>query len=213
MPRLDSLHSLTLTNPFLDFQAPKERHHIKKLLAREEGVFPSLYPSLRKALIPLLDPAAMDLLAAVQRTVEEASEGTRRAMRQRGARLVNGKNAKKYGGGKSDSALVASDNIGRDVDDGSDNLNQRGRSRNCALGEATEAELLAELVRRRQAVRAGGRFSSNINHSTSGDYTVANNAATAGQGVDTELNGELVELQTFCTADGCVPRPVEAADF
>jgi hypothetical protein len=126
MPRLDSLHSLTLTNPFLDFQAPKERHHIKKLLAREEGVFPSLYPSLRKALIPLLDPAAMDLLAAVQRTVEEASEGTRRAMRQRGARLVNGKNAKKYGGGKPDSALVASDNIGRDVDDGSDNLNQRG---------------------------------------------------------------------------------------
>jgi hypothetical protein len=31
------------------FEAPKERHHIKKLLAREEAMFPSLYPSLRKA--------------------------------------------------------------------------------------------------------------------------------------------------------------------
>ena len=54
------------------------------ILAREEGMFPSLYPSLRKALTPLLDPAALDLLAAVKKAVETQSEGNRRALRQRG---------------------------------------------------------------------------------------------------------------------------------
>ena len=209
------------------FEAPKERHHIKKLLAREEGVFPSLYPSLRKALIPLLDPSAMDLLAAVQRTVEEASEGTRRAMRQRGSRLDNGKTTKKgRAETKPDSASVALENNG-DGDDGGKNNSQSNRGRNCALGEATEAELLEELVRRRQAVRSGGRFSSDLNQqhtSSTGNSAVAGdnghppgggggaaNSREEGSGgvVDTELNGELVELQTFCTADGCERHPVE----
>lgn len=194
------------------FEAPKERHHIKKLLAREEGMFPSLYPSLRKALIPLLDPAAMDLLAAVQRTVEEASEGTRRAMRQRARFVKNDKSTKK------DSAETKSG-----FDDGEEKNSQRDCSRNCTtLGEATEAELLAELVRRRQAVPAGGRFSSNNNNvnqpassGLSSKVAISDNglklfppcAATADRGVvDTELNMELVALQTFCTADACERR-------
>lgn len=192
------------------FEAPKERHHIKKLLAREEGMFPSLYPSLRKALIPLLDPVAMDLLAAVQRTVEKASEGTRRAMRQRGANQVNGENKKIDGANKSE-------NVGHAIDDSTNyDTISRYRSRSCVLGDATEAELLAELVRRRQAVRAGGRFSSRVIPSTSGASTVANSnddlhrrAATAADapGDDAELNRELVELQMFCTANGCERRP------
>ena len=217
------------------FEAPKERHHIKKLLAREEGVFPSLYPSLRKALIPLLDPAAMDLLAAVQKTVEEASEGTRRAMRQRGARLDNGKNGKKdkANAAKSDAAaLVApqplenrSGNAGNEqvtAGAGWENDGERHRGQNLSLSEATEHDLLAELVRRRQAVRAGGRLSSDANNEplsapasgitvmTNGDVN-RGNSQRSSHGVvdDRELNGELVELQTFCSADGCERRPIE----
>lgn len=198
------------------FEAPKERHHIKKLLAREEGMFPSLYPSLRKALIPLLDPAAMDLLAAVQRTVEEASEGTRRAMRQR-AHFVKNNTSTNKNGAETRSGF----------DDGEEKKSQRDCRRDCAtLGEATEAELLAELVRRRQAVRSRGRFSSdnNVNQpassglssnlvlSDSGMKPLPPCAATADRGVvDTELNMELVELQTFCTADGC-ERPSLVGD-
>ena len=75
------------------FEAPKERHHIKKLLAREEGVFPSLYPCLRRALTPLLDPAATDLLAAIRRAVERQSKVGRQALARsaRGAREEGGR--------------------------------------------------------------------------------------------------------------------------
>eukprot|EP00959_Pyramimonas_sp_CCMP1952_P005978 125280-Pyramimonas_sp.AAC.1 len=48
------------------FEAPKERHHIKKLLAKEESLNPNLYPNLRQAMIPLMDAAALDVLDQLQ---------------------------------------------------------------------------------------------------------------------------------------------------
>lgn len=204
------------------FEAPKERHHIKKLLAREEGVFPSLYPSLRKALIPLLDPVTMDLLAAVQRTVEEKSQGARLAMRQRGAQHGKGKNVKCKTAAKSDS-IVASEKIkppnDNDGTDTGDVESQRQCNRNSALAEATEAELLAELVSRRQAVCAAGRFSSKtVPSSISASAIMAQNKtdnplsrdSTADYRNDRELDKDLEELQSFCTAAGCERRPQEA---
>src|SRR6056300_1285443 len=52
------------------FEAPKERNHIKKLLAREESVFPSLYSCMKNALTPLFDPSAQDLLSMIREAIE-----------------------------------------------------------------------------------------------------------------------------------------------
>ena len=36
------------------FSAPKERHRVKVLLAQQENMFPSLFSSLQKAMVPLM---------------------------------------------------------------------------------------------------------------------------------------------------------------
>ena len=39
------------------FEEPKERARVKKMLAREEQLFPAIYNSLRRCLTPLMDDA------------------------------------------------------------------------------------------------------------------------------------------------------------
>jgi len=39
------------------FSAPKERHRVKVLLAQQENLFPSLFSSLQKAMVPLMKGA------------------------------------------------------------------------------------------------------------------------------------------------------------
>ncbi|CAM9887519.1 unnamed protein product [Pylaiella littoralis] len=40
------------------FEEPKERHRVKKMLAKEESLFPAMYANLRRALVPLMDDEA-----------------------------------------------------------------------------------------------------------------------------------------------------------
>eukprot|EP00004_Rigifila_ramosa_P018246 TRINITY_DN4516_c0_g1_i1.p1 TRINITY_DN4516_c0_g1~~TRINITY_DN4516_c0_g1_i1.p1 ORF type:complete len:211 (-),score=30.01 TRINITY_DN4516_c0_g1_i1:109-741(-) len=46
------------------FIAPTERARVKKVLAREESMMPALFDSLRRALMPLMDPQIHDALEA-----------------------------------------------------------------------------------------------------------------------------------------------------
>jgi len=185
--------------------------------------------------------------------VEEASEGTRRAMRQRGGLRKN--TADKDGTKTNGPSSVASGSVEAGVDGGAsgDTDAPRARDGTCSLSEATEAELLAELVRRRKAVRVGGgQPSSKVNSSIPGpgastsagtdrtsdeprEAPAANShdggdsgggismasgrklsanqpISSSGGSGDTELDGDLAELQLFCTADGCERRPVVATN-
>ncbi|KAG7383205.1 hypothetical protein PHYPSEUDO_003939 [Phytophthora pseudosyringae] len=61
------------------FEEPKERHRVKKMLAQEESLYPDMYNSLRRALLPLMDNASYAPLEAVRARVEQAKQERKRA--------------------------------------------------------------------------------------------------------------------------------------
>jgi selenocysteine lyase/cysteine desulfurase/tRNA(Ile)-lysidine synthase TilS/MesJ len=169
------------------FEEPKERQHIKKLLSREEGIFPTLYPSLRKALLPLLDPAAMDLLSAIRRTVEQQSKVGTHAARQRVARK-----------GPSSSSAETTPKLRSETMSATEGEDTKLSAR--TLSEASEDELLAELVQRRQMSRHQGRH---------GVVNLGQTRDTRDTPIlDMELQKDVALLNQICTADGCESTPV-----
>ena len=122
------------------FEAPKERNHIKKLLSREESVFPSLYSCMRNALTPLFDPAAMDILAMIRETIESRNKWKVNAKVQR-----------------SRSLAADEDKATPTVEEGKHTA-ASGADRDVDLSQATEMQLLAELnKRRRDRIRRTGK--------------------------------------------------------
>ncbi|KAL8001726.1 putative aminotransferase class V domain, tRNA(Ile)-lysidine/2-thiocytidine synthase [Plasmopara halstedii] len=61
------------------FEEPKERHRVKKMLAQEESLYPDMYNSLRRALLPLMDDTSYTALKAVRARVEHAKQVRKRA--------------------------------------------------------------------------------------------------------------------------------------
>ena len=51
------------------FQNPKERQRMKVLLAQQENLFPSLFSSLQKAMIPLMKGNIKDLINGKNKTI------------------------------------------------------------------------------------------------------------------------------------------------
>ena len=163
------------------FEAPKERNHVKKLLAREESVFPSLYSSMRHALTPLFDPAAVDVLTMIRENIDARNGWNARRVAQRAEAVKAGKCER----GRKDIAaeVLASEKATELNGDGTD-------GRVVDLSNASEAQLLEELNRRRrERVRKSG----------------GNKEAKATN--DRELDADLTEKQMFCTADGCRREP------
>ncbi|KAJ8524525.1 hypothetical protein ON010_g16592 [Phytophthora cinnamomi] len=66
------------------FEEPKERHRVKKMLAQEESLYPDMYNSLRRALLPLMDDASYAPLEAVRARVEQAKQERKRAPSSKG---------------------------------------------------------------------------------------------------------------------------------
>ncbi|CAI5715820.1 unnamed protein product [Peronospora destructor] len=66
------------------FEEPKERRRIKKMLAQEESLYPDMYNSLRRALLPLMDDASYASLEAVRARVEQAKQERKRAPSSKG---------------------------------------------------------------------------------------------------------------------------------
>ena len=62
------------------FEEPKERHSVKKLLQKEEAVFPSVYSCILRAMTPVMDPLVQDVLASVSADLDaRAGEKAARA--------------------------------------------------------------------------------------------------------------------------------------
>jgi tRNA(Ile)-lysidine synthase TilS/MesJ len=196
------------------FEAPKERHHIKKLLAREEGVFPSLYPCLRRALTPLLDPAATDLLAAIRRAVERQSKVGRQALAQKNAAAREKKaGVPSRAGGVPDEPLQDRARVDDGGDD-ADETKERSRATTATvLRDCTETELLAELVARRTRGRLG-KDPRLLKRAELGDgaITPPRPRTPSTDLGDAEMRADVAELNAFCTADGCARFPAEDDD-
>lgn len=74
------------------FEEPKERHRVKKMLAQEESLYPDMYNSLRRALLPLMDDASYAPLEAVRARVEQAKQERKRAPSSKGQNKVKTNN-------------------------------------------------------------------------------------------------------------------------
>lgn len=112
------------------FEEPKERDRMKKLLSREETLFPNIYDNLRRSLIPLMHD---DLTAIMRCYTEEA------VARSRKVNMPKGKGRKKGRGQRGDGEKTE-ENAVADIKD-----EELGKT----LVEATDEELVKELARRK----------------------------------------------------------------
>eukprot|EP00984_Skeletonema_dohrnii_P028276 scaffold18198_cov134-Skeletonema_dohrnii-CCMP3373.AAC.3 len=112
------------------FEEPKERARVKKLLAREETLYPNLYDHIRRALIPVMH----DDSTAIMRSYTEAAIAKSRKVPPK---------QKKKAPQRQDAMVV--DNSSAP----SSNNNQTEATPSISLASASEEELIAELARRR----------------------------------------------------------------
>ena len=144
------------------FEVPKERHHIKKLLARE-GVFPVPVPvpaqGAHAAARPRGDgPAGGDPARRPSGSPRWAGRRWRRSTR--GAREEGGR--PESGRGVPDEPLQDRARVDGGGDD-ADETKERSRATTAtALRDCTETELLAELVARRTRGRLGKEDPSSL---------------------------------------------------
>jgi len=107
------------------FEEPKERARMKKLLSREETLYPNLYDHIRRALIPILHD---DSTAIMRSYLENTIAKSRKVPVKKKAKSLNDVEESK--------AVVSSDNSSSD-------------DASKSLASASEEELIAELARRR----------------------------------------------------------------
>ncbi|CAH0476125.1 unnamed protein product [Peronospora belbahrii] len=74
------------------FEEPKERRRVKKMLAQEESLYPDMYNSLRRALLPLMDDASYAPLEAIRTRVEQAKQERKQRIVSKGREITKENN-------------------------------------------------------------------------------------------------------------------------
>ena len=64
------------------FEEPKERHRVKKMLAREEALAPEIFANIKTALLPLMSEGIYPYMDLVRKAVNANSDDYRRRRRQ-----------------------------------------------------------------------------------------------------------------------------------
>jgi tRNA(Ile)-lysidine synthase TilS/MesJ len=114
------------------FEEPKERARVKKLLSREETLYPNLYDHIRRALIPIMhDDSTSIIRCYLEETIAKSVK-----VPNKGKKGVPDADAVKKNSPENDT--TSSD---------CSTANQQNTS--MSLASATEEQLIAELARRR----------------------------------------------------------------
>lgn len=126
------------------FEEPKERDRVKKLLSREETLYPNLYDNLRRALIPLLHEDSTSIMRCY---TEETLEKSRKEP---------GKPKKFLNYTPKDPSAIEATSNEEKKSQGEDDISFRKALKekilpgnNTALSSVSEEDLVAELARRR----------------------------------------------------------------
>lgn len=118
------------------FEEPKERARIKKLLSREETLYPNIHDKIRRAIIPIMHD---DMTAILKSYTEEALSKSRK---EQGP----GKSKKRKHEAESDATqsppVIATD---------AKEIKRSDESLSLDLARASEDDLLRELAKRRAA--------------------------------------------------------------
>lgn len=64
------------------FEDPKERHRVKKMLAREESLYAELFANMRRTLLPLMDEGTYDFLQGKREEILARAGGDRKRRRE-----------------------------------------------------------------------------------------------------------------------------------
>lgn len=132
------------------FEEPKERARIKKLLAREETLFPNLQDNIRRSLIPLMHDDATAILRCY---LEEALAKGKKDTGQKG----EGKGGKGRKGKRGAVSVVSEEKKG-DLDDAEaqdvkpatlPDMGHDQKRLKTSVAEASEEDLVRELARRK----------------------------------------------------------------
>jgi len=127
------------------YEEPKERQSVKKLLAREEAVFPNMYSSLLNAIVPLMDPTLQDMSNVVR---EQVYDNNRRRMAARSRpRAPPGSNGN--GNGKTEAPAP-------EENGGTSGPSSDAPAGSESLATLSDTLLLEELARRARSRRIGG---------------------------------------------------------
>ncbi len=119
------------------FEEPKERARVKKLLSREETLYPNLYDHIRRALIPIMhDDSTAILRSYLEETVAKSRKVPYQGHKGKGKSNNHGSNEE-----KKESELPSHPV----AEESSSSLAL------ISLTSATEEQLVAELARRRAA--------------------------------------------------------------
>jgi tRNA(Ile)-lysidine synthase TilS/MesJ len=117
------------------FEEPKERARVKKLLSREETLYPDLLDNIRRSLIPLMhDDTTAILRSYLEETVERSKKENHLKWKKRAESKA-----------KDDSNESGSSAVPREQA-GVDHESKRAK---LMLSEASEDELVRELAKRR----------------------------------------------------------------
>jgi len=121
------------------FEEPKERARIKKLLSREETLYPNLYDHIRRALIPVMHDDSTSIMRSY---LEETIAKSRKVPYDKSKKTSATNGLNNHLGAESTQTLPA---VNSSTD--AKSKNNVGTS----LELATEEELIAELARRKAA--------------------------------------------------------------
>lgn len=127
------------------FEEPKERARIKKLLSREETLYPNIHDKIRRALIPIMHD---DMTSILKSYTEEALAKSRK---DSGPGKKN-KKRKQQNDADGSPPLKKSDNEESSDDKESGVSDAKKQGSLCVnLAEASDDQLLRELANRRAA--------------------------------------------------------------
>mmetsp|Transcript_16178 Transcript_16178/g.24424 ORF Transcript_16178/g.24424 Transcript_16178/m.24424 type:complete len:1204 (-) Transcript_16178:222-3833(-) len=115
------------------FEEPKERARVKKLLSREETLYPNFYDNIRRSLLPLMHE---DATAILRSYTEEAISKSRKENPKKASKAHKDINKSLKDAYEKKEEQLSSDN---------DKKNQKAP----LLSEASEDDLVRELARRR----------------------------------------------------------------
>jgi len=146
------------------FEEPKERARMKKLLSREETLYPNIHDNIRRSLIPVMHD---DMSGILKSYTEEAVSKSRKDGR-------SSKKNKKRKIVETNDATNTSDTGGKKIhteEKKDDNLSEKTStdSKSCDLSSFSEDELIRELAKRRaDRFRTYGAMRSTPQESDSG---------------------------------------------
>jgi hypothetical protein len=124
------------------FEEPKERARIKKLLSREETLFPNFYDNIRRSLIPLFHEDATAILRcyteeALSKSRKENHKKTPKGGKRVQKQILQGGLEEK----KDDAPAVNKARLEREE--------HEAKRMKLTLSEATEDDLIKEVARRK----------------------------------------------------------------